>query len=477
MRIFGGWVMTWLTVASASAGADDALFVENDKLRGILLPRQVVAADNTAQNDAAPSRESLFDDDKTPASKAPASNARLWRGYSQGELSYTYADPKHWSNILVRTEVAAQGTASETVKWKLGARLDYDAVYDLTDFYPSDVRKDQRFDFLLRENYVDIGAGDWDFRLGRQQVVWGEMVGLYFADVVTAKDLRQFILPDFEILRIPQWTLRAEYFKDDVHAELIWIPVPSYDLIGKPGAEFFPAAPPPPPGFATQYDAEQTPERTLAHTNYGARLSWLHNGWDMSGFYYGSMDSSASYYRRIDFAPQPTYIYQARHDRIQQYGGTLAKDFGDFVFKAEAVYTHGRKFSVLREDDADGVVPQNTLDAVVGLDFALPEDTRLNVQLFQRTYFHHDPDIIPDRNESGYSLLLNHKFSERFEGEVLWISSFNRNDWMLRPKLAWRLDKNWRVQAGLDIFGGGPLGLFGQFNNRDRVHTEIRYDF
>ena len=57
MRIFGGWVMTWLTVASASAGADDALFVDNDKLRGILLPRQVVAADNTAQNDAAPSRD------------------------------------------------------------------------------------------------------------------------------------------------------------------------------------------------------------------------------------------------------------------------------------------------------------------------------------------------------------------------------------------------------------------------------------
>ena len=77
MRIFGGWVMTWLTVASASAGADDALFVDKDKLRGILL-RQVVAADNTAQNDAAPSRESLFDDEKTPAPKAPTSNARLW---------------------------------------------------------------------------------------------------------------------------------------------------------------------------------------------------------------------------------------------------------------------------------------------------------------------------------------------------------------------------------------------------------------
>ena len=28
-----------------------------------------------------------------------------------------------------------------------------------------------------------------------------------------------------------------------------------------------------------------------------------------------------------------------------------------------------------------------------------------------------------------------------------------------------------------DIFGGPPLGLFGQFDNRDRVYTEVRYAF
>jgi hypothetical protein len=68
------------------------------------------------------------------------------------------------------------------------------------------------------------------------------MVGLFFADVVSARDMREFILPEFDQMRIPQWAARAEYFADDYHAELLWIPVASYDNIGKPGAEFYPTS-------------------------------------------------------------------------------------------------------------------------------------------------------------------------------------------------------------------------------------------
>ena len=65
----------------------------------------------------------------------------------------------------------------------------------LSNFYPEAVRENQRAQFFVRENYLDISAGNFDFRLGRQHVIWGEMVGLFFADVVSAKDLREFILP------------------------------------------------------------------------------------------------------------------------------------------------------------------------------------------------------------------------------------------------------------------------------------------
>jgi hypothetical protein len=443
---------------------------------------------------AGESRDALFDDDakkpadqrSAPASKdalfgderpAPAKAASPWHGFVRGELAYTVADPEHWSKMLVRGELDAQGSLAPDVKYKVGARFDYDFVYDATDFYPPDVRRDQRANFMLRENYLDVGAGDWDFRLGRQHIVWGEMVGLFFADVVSAKDLREFLLPDFDVIRIPQWAARAEYFKGDFHAEAIWLPVPDYDNIGKPGAEFFPAAPPPPPGFATLYDNEQFPKRRLGNSNYGLRLSVLRNGWDVSGFYYRSSDTSATFYRQIVTVPEPAFVYQARHDRIDQFGATLAKDFGVGVFKAETVFTRGRRYNVLRLEDDDGVVAQNTLDLVGGLDFPLPADTRLNLQLFDRVFFDHDPDIVPKRHEPGFSVLVNRKLSERFEAEVLWIASLTRSDWMVRPRVAWNFATNWRLVAGFDIFHGPPPGFFGQFDNRDRVYTELRYSF
>ena len=62
----------------------------------------------------------------------------------------------------------------------------------------------------------------------------------FFCDVVSARDMREFLLPSFDIMRIPQWAVRAEYSKYDIHAEVLWIPVPTLDDIGKPGADYYP---------------------------------------------------------------------------------------------------------------------------------------------------------------------------------------------------------------------------------------------
>lgn len=431
------------------------------------------------------SRDALFGeiDDDTPgaageplaAKPTPAGSGV--KGFVQVNLARDYQTPVHWSQMMTRLGLSSQGDLGGGVKWKLGARVDYDAVYDATDFYPNEVRKDQRLNLYLLENYVDIGAGDWDFRLGKQNVVWGEMVGLFFADVVSARDLHEFILPSFDLIRIPQWAARAEYFKDDFHAELLWIPVASYNAIGKPGAEFFPFVAPTVPGFTTDYQNEVTPTRNLANTNYGLRLSTLKDGWDLSAFAYSSMDIEATFYRKEVDVSRRTISYEARHNRIDQFGGTLAKDFGAVVLKGEGVYTHGREFYVTTARDRDGVVAQDTLDWAVGLDFTLPAETRLNAQLFQRVFFDYDPDLITDRYENGYSLLVNHKLNSKLEAELTWIASFNRTDWLLRPRVVWNFERNWRLALGVDVFDGPPLGFFGRYADNDRVYSELRYNF
>jgi hypothetical protein len=424
------------------------------------------------------SKEGLFGEEPA-APVVKAEKAFPIRGFFQTELAYTYSDPVHWSDVLGRLELGTQGHLGNGMKWKVTGRAEYNAVYDLTDFYSDAVRDDQRAQFRFGETFLDFSTGSLDWRVGRQQIVWGEMVGLFFADVVSAKDLRDFILPDFDVLRIPQWSARAEYFKNDFHAEAMWIPFPSYDLIGTPfklgkpgaGSDFYPY-PVSPAGIPIIMD-EKKPDNAIDHTNYGLRLSQLTNGWDFSGFWYSSMDSQPTFYR--DVINQQ--VFYPRHDRIWQAGGTLAKDLGSFVFKAETVYTDGRSYNVTNLTDSDGLVEQNTLDWVVGLDFNPTTDTRLNTQLFQRIFVNHDPDTIFDKYESGISLLVNHKFLHNWVAEALLIHSLNRKDWMLRPKVTWRFQPNWRLNLGLDVFSGPPKGLFGQYDNKDQVYTELRRDF
>jgi hypothetical protein len=462
------------------AANEEDLPLSKDDLFGVAPPSGKKATTSAPKTDGVlpTTKENLFDVE--PASQdAKGEKGLPLRGFFQTRLAYAYPDTAHWSNVLGRLELGTEGHLGSGIKWKASGRAEYNAVYDLTDYYSDTVRDDQRTRFRIGETYLDFTTGSLDWRVGRQQIVWGEMVGLFFADVVSAKDLSEFILPDFQTIRIPQWAARAEYFRNDFHAELVWIPFPTYDEIGKPftpgepgaGSDFFPY--PISPAGMPIVMGEKKPGYGLDHTNYGLRLSQLTNGWDLSGFFYSSMDSQPTFYRDAI----NKQVFYPRHDRIWQAGGTVAKDFGTFVLKGEAVYTDGRRFNVTDLLDSDGLVKQNTLDWVVGLDFDLTAETRLNTQLFQRIYFDHSPNTIFDQYESGVSLLMNHKLRHNWEAEALLIHSLNRADWMVRPKVSWRFQPDWRMDIGLDIFGGPPTGLFGQYDKQDRVYTELRRDF
>jgi hypothetical protein len=429
----------------------------------------VAQADDRAQKSRA---DSLLSEDNLDEVEKPETK---YFGFDQFETAYTYAHPAHWSKLTNRFEIGAQGAFSSTLKWKLSGRFDYNAIYDLSNFYPQAVKTDDRFKAMFRETYLDWDAGAVDFRFGAQQIVWGEVVGLFFADVVSAKDLRETVARDFDILRIPQWAARAEYFKNDFHVEGIWIPVPTVNRIGRPGSDFFPYPPAPPAGYGYVVNNEEKPT-TATHENVGLRASVLRNGYDVAAFAYRSLDADAAFFRQIVPGPNPAYVYTPKHEMLTQYGVTAAKDFGDFVIKAEAIYDVGKDFNTQSQDDGDGIVSQNFLDYIISAELPLPDDGRFNAQFFQRHYTNHDPNIIPSRIESGASLYWTAKYG-RFEPQLLYIRSLNRNDYLARPKLIWNFAKGWRAVGGVDIFGGRDTGLFGQYDRQDRVYLEVRRSF
>src|SRR5256885_1987009 len=75
------------------------------------------------------------------------------------------------------TSPPALAQVTSRVGFAPGANVDartgvyYNAIYDLSNFYPEPVRHDQRFNAVSRENYLDWSVGDFDFRFGSQQII------------------------------------------------------------------------------------------------------------------------------------------------------------------------------------------------------------------------------------------------------------------------------------------------------------------
>src|SRR5450755_1160662 len=278
-----------------------------------VLPGGRVAWPKLSQADAAPSARLSGE-----AGDATDKPSIRFGGFLDALPVYTYTNPSHWSRAVARLQLTAQGELADQVRWKLGARVDVDPVYYSSNFYLEPVKKNQRLDVFYRENYLDFAAGDWDFRLGAQQIIWGEVVGLFFADVVSALDEREFLLPSFDIIRIPQAAARAEYSAGDSHLELVWIPIPAFDNIGKPGADFYPIPlpSPTPQQVAALFQDPVKPGHQLSNSSYGMRANTLKAGWDLAAFYYRSLSRSPTFYALpSDLAGQPV-AFQPRYDRI-----------------------------------------------------------------------------------------------------------------------------------------------------------------
>lgn len=391
-------------------------------------------------------------------------------GYLETSTAYTFAQPEHWSKLRARLELTTSGSLGESVKYKLGLRFDGDGAYALEDdFYPKAVRDDQLFQAQIREFYVDFGGGAWAHRVGRQHIVWGEMVGLFLADVVSARDTREFYLQDFEAMRIPQWAWNAQYFAADSTFELVYIPYQSVDNIGEPGADFYPF---PLPADTKVWD--QRPERGLENFNWGVRASTLLSGWSLSGYFYDSVSVAPTLVvDDVAGTMAQSRQFSLQYDDLKQVGGTFSKDFGRLVFKGEAVYVDERRFQSFDPADPAALLTSAALDWVIGATIPVG-DWRWDLQVYGRKTFDHDRLMGFDESEYGVTALVNYAASSRLEYEFLALAGLNRKDYLLRPKIAWRFARDWRLQMGADIFAGDEIGLFGPYESRDRVYLELK---
>ena len=334
-------------------------------------------------------------------------------------------------------------------------------------------------DAELREAYFDTEIGSTFLRVGKQQVVWGQADGLKVLDVLNPQSFREFILDDFEDSRIPLWTVNAEIPVGDAFLQLVWIPDKTYDDIPEPGATFAFTSPlivpQLPAGVPVTIAPLDRPDDFLGDSDVGAKLSAFLGGWDLS------LNYAYHYFDRPVVRREITgagILVRQSYERTHLLGGTFSNVFGDVTLRGETGFSSDRFFLTNDTADADGVIRSGELSYVLGLDYQGWRDWFISAQIFQSIVTDPAPGLVRDEVDTTATLLVRRDFmNETLTAEALLIQSLNEGDGVLQASLVYEWRTNVRLKIGADVFYGKSQGLFGQFDENDRVSMAIEFGF
>ncbi|PYN07480.1 MAG: hypothetical protein DME02_11615 [Candidatus Rokuibacteriota bacterium] len=384
------------------------------------------------------------------------------------------------------TALRLRGRLAEEFAYRLHDPGDvYDAVFDATDRYPANVERDQKTDISLREALLAVGHGDFDARIGRQQIVWGEAISVFVTDVVNPKDFREFVLPDFSELRIPIWALDASYrLAEGLSLEAVWTPDTMSNRLPKQGAEFQFAR----PRFRFRNPVVRLPddqdEFSLERSEGGVRLSVLQRGWDLSLIYYDQADKTPVFFaRRVSQPAGPDIVViEPRHPRLHIVGATLGKSVEPVVVRAEAALSIGKRYETTDPLDPDGVVRRDTLDWLVGVDYTFFERVDTALQLSQKVLMGSAtnltrPGVAAPVTTSVALRVTTGFFDNTLTPTLLFVVGVNRGDFRLSPRIDYLLSQAVTLSLGADLFEGPRLTLYGQFDRNDRVTLTTTWRF
>ncbi len=407
-------------------------------------------------------------------------------GYFENQSAYRVQDPNRFSQFRNRLQVETKGTVSESLEYFIQLRGFADAMYGyyeeeypetVRDQYGSSLSADNPLDEVGREFYIDILLDETEIRLGKQQVVWGEAIGLRITDVVNPQDYRDFILDDFIDSRIPTWMVKVNYFIDDWNLEFLWIPIFEPDRAALPGSDWvwtFNAIDA--PGTTIRVFDPEKPETELANSEAGIRLSGLAGGWNLTASYLYVWDDAAT--RHVTFNPMTSTLdVTQQYHRLPLWGFTFANAFGSFVPRGEFSYAQGKQYSTADTSAEEGLVQKDYFHYMLGTDYSLSNAT-LTLQWVQKIIMDYDEGIYEPEFQTNYSLWIQANFvNETLKPELLAIFSPSDEGWLVRPKVAYNVTDAVTVTAGADILSGPARSFFGQFEENDRVYAKFRYSF
>ena len=301
----------------------------------------------------------------------------------------------------------------------------------------------------LREAYIDLYLDDADLRIGRQQIIWGKADGVFITDVVSPKNLENFLIPDFNEIRLGVTALKADYYAGDATYELIWIPVFTPTTLPANGSIWDTN------GAMDITSLISTPDTSLENSEVFGRYSKYTSDIDfelMGGYMW-------------DDEPAATGVGTFTHYRTGIVGGSLSTSVGDFIIRSEGAW-------YIYSPDLD----MDYLHYMAGIDYKI-NGWNLSAQFIQKVYLDYVDNTFTDQWNTTVTFMANKEFLEnKLLFEFFTYLEFDELNALIKPKVTYDLSDNINLLFGANLFFG-DTGTFGQFDNNDMIYSKIQLSF
>ena len=214
------------------------------------------------------------------------------------------------------------------------------------------------------------------------------------------------------------------------------------------------------------------PARTFGDGSVGVRYSMLAHGWDSSAFYLRSIQDVPATSTVLRLASDPTVDILQRFPMVEHFAATTSKPFGDFVLKAEGIYSRGTEYE---SRDLGPAIRRDTVSGMLGFSYPLCCQYMLDVQYFQTSLLGSAGQLYEPGLRSGFSVRVADVASlRRIKPSIQTVASVNQHDY-------WDQSEGHRPGSpnslfttfGLDWFGGNPETQFGQFRDASRLELSL----
>jgi uncharacterized protein DUF1302 len=437
----------------------------------------------------------------------------------QGLVEFDYElrhDLKFFTSGMLNTDLAYQRDSNE---WERKGFDDSDRELKIFD----------EFRDILNEFHITWTPGNFLFRVGKQIVPWGELIGQRLIDQINPVDQRRGQTDiEFETTIIPIWLARIEYFPElasdwllDLGFEFIFNPNADFrgDEGGKLGndeagiwAPLVEIPLPFPPYGATfgsenavidqpdDWDPDGYEYGVRVKANFGASYITLN-------YFYGRANSPAVLTRTPEASALTTMEASPYDGRLILHPGAV----GYYPRLHFAGFTYARELEGLYSTRLGGVAPFLRMEAMYSFDStianaagtALSEhdeirwaavlEWKLKINWLHDKSFitigpqfthHHimdypsdDLSFVAEDNYSASVRVVSPKyFNQRAWLEAIYIRVFDddKEGDLILPKIVWDRDAHWNYTLGA-IFVEGDT--FEALDHKDQVYFTIGYRF